>query len=120
MFGNILRLAHVRQEELKQLLLDIYGDQFQQREIDLARNYAAGFEKVRRDSHEVQELKLLQGDIERVLKHLERRDRDGSPVCVKSFRITLKTQIFPVRCPAGSSASIFVLMCMCMCMCMYR
>jgi hypothetical protein len=74
-FGNILRLAHVRQEELKQLLLDIYGDQFQQREIDLARNYAAGFEKVRRDSHEVQELKLLQGDIERVLKHLDRRDR---------------------------------------------
>jgi hypothetical protein len=29
---------------------------------------------VRRDSHEVQELKLLQGDIERLLRHLERRD----------------------------------------------
>ncbi|MFO7534865.1 MAG: hypothetical protein R6X19_04145 [Kiritimatiellia bacterium] len=74
-FGNILRLSHIRQEELKQLLLDIYGNDFQQREIDLARHYAAGFEKVKRDSHEVKELKELQVDIERLLQHLERRDR---------------------------------------------
>ena len=73
-FGNILRLSHIRQDELKQLLLDIYSNELQQREIDLARNYATGFEKVRRDSHEVQELKLLQADIERLLRHLERRD----------------------------------------------
>ncbi|MDX9973793.1 MAG: hypothetical protein RBU21_12485 [FCB group bacterium] len=73
-FGNILRLAHIRQDELKQLLLDIYNHEFQQREIDLARHYAAGFEQVKRDSHEVQELKLLQADIERLLRHLERRD----------------------------------------------
>lgn len=73
-FGNILRLSHIRQDELKQLLLDIYSNEFQQREIDLARHYSAGFEQVRRDSREVQELKLLQGDIERLLRHLERRD----------------------------------------------
>jgi hypothetical protein len=73
-FGNILRLSHIRQDELKQLLLDIYSNDFQQREIDLARNYAAGYEQVRRDSHEVQELKLLQAEIERLLRHLERRD----------------------------------------------
>jgi len=73
-FGNILRLSHIRQDELKQLLLDIYSNEFQQREIDLVRHYSAGFEQVRRDSHEVQELKLLQGDIERLLRHLERRD----------------------------------------------
>lgn len=73
-FGNILRLSHIRQDELKQLLLDIYHHDFQQREIDLARHYAAGFEQVKRDSHEVQELKLLQTDIERLLRHLERRD----------------------------------------------
>lgn len=73
-FGNILRLSHIRQDELKQLLLDIYSNEFQQREIDLARHYSAGFEQVKRDSHEVQELKLLQGDIERLLRHLERRD----------------------------------------------
>lgn len=73
-FGNILRLSHIRQDELKQLLLDIYSNEFQQREIDLARHYAAGFEQVKRDSHEVQELKLLQADIERLLRHLERRN----------------------------------------------
>ncbi len=73
-FGNILRLSHIRQDELKQLLLDIFNNEFQQREIDLATHYSAGFEQVRRDSHEVQELKLLQGDIERLLRHLERRD----------------------------------------------
>jgi len=73
-FGNILRLAHIRQDELKQLLLDIFSNEFQQREIDLARHYSAGFEQVRRDSYEVQELKLLQADIERLLRHLERRD----------------------------------------------
>lgn len=74
-FGNILRLSHIRQDELKQLLLDIYSNEFQQREIDLARHYATGFEQVRRDSHEVQELKLLQADIERLLRHLDRRDK---------------------------------------------
>jgi len=73
-FGNILRLSHIRQDELKQLLLDIYSNEFQQREIDLARNYEAGYAQVRRDSHEVQELKLLQADIERLLRHLERRN----------------------------------------------
>ena len=74
-FGNILRLSHIRQDELKQLLLDIYRNEFQQPEIDLARHYAAGFEQVKRDSHEVQTLKLLQADIERLLRHLERRDK---------------------------------------------
>ena len=74
-FGNILRLSHIRQDELKQLLLDIYSNEFQQREIDLARNYEAGYAQVRRDSHEVQELKLLQSDMERLLRHLERRDK---------------------------------------------
>lgn len=73
-FGNILRLSHIRQNELKQLLLDIYSNAFQQREIDLASNYSTGFKQVKRDSHEVQELKLLQGDIEKLLRHLERRD----------------------------------------------
>ena len=73
-FGNILRLSHIRQDELKQLLLDIFSHEFQQREVDLAQHYAAGFEQVKRDSHEVQELKLLQADIERLLRHLERRN----------------------------------------------
>lgn len=74
-FCNILRLSHVRQDELKQLLLDIYTNEFQQREIDLSRHYATGYEQVKRDSLEVQELKLLQDDVERLLTHLERREK---------------------------------------------
>lgn len=75
LFSNILRLSHIRQDELKQLLLAVFGPELQQPEgIDLARHYAAGFEQVKRDSHEVQELKLLQADIEKLLRHLERRN----------------------------------------------
>ena len=73
-FGNILRLAHVRQDELKKLLLDIYSPDLQQQEINLARNYAAQLDQVRRDTHDVAELGRLRGDIERLLRHRERRD----------------------------------------------
>ncbi len=73
-FGNILRLSHVRQDELKQLLLDIYANEFQQQEIDLAQNYAAQYEKVQREAHEVRELRRLKTQIERLLEHIERRD----------------------------------------------
>ena len=73
-FGNVLRLSHVRQDELKQLLLDIYGNEFRQREIDLANNYRDQYDKVRRQSQEVQELKRLETEIKRLLDHLRRRD----------------------------------------------
>ncbi len=73
-FNNILRLSHLKQEELKSLILDIYQGDFQQRSIDLAKTYAQGFEKVQRDSREVQELKQLQAEIEALLTHIQRRD----------------------------------------------
>jgi hypothetical protein len=75
LFINILRLSHIKQDELKGLLLSIYESEFEQMTIDLAQNYASGFEKVQRDSREVQELKLLQSDIEALLQHIQRRDR---------------------------------------------
>lgn len=74
-FGNLLRLSHIRQDELKQLILDIYRNDFQQTEIDLARNYADNFKQVQRDSKEVQDLKILQADIELLLHHLELREQ---------------------------------------------
>lgn len=73
-FGNILRLSHVRQDELKQLLLDIYANEFQQQEIDLARNYATQYEKVQREAQDVRELRRLKTQIERLLEHITRRD----------------------------------------------
>lgn len=74
-FNNILRLSHLKQDELKQLLLDIFKGEFQQRTIDLADTYAQGFAKVQKDSRDVQELKQLQEDIEVLLKHIDRRDQ---------------------------------------------
>ena len=74
LFINILRLSHIRQDELKELLLSVYESEFEQRFIDLAQNYASGFEKVQQDSREVQELKILQSDIEALLTHIEKRD----------------------------------------------
>ncbi len=74
-FTNILRLAHIRQDELKRLLLDIYGPEFQKPSIDLAREYSSQLDLVRRDTHEVKELRDLQADIGQLLKHIERRDR---------------------------------------------
>lgn len=73
-FNNILRLSHLKQDELKALILDIYQGEFQQRRIDLAETYAQGFEKVQRDSRDVQELRQLQGEIEALLRHIERRE----------------------------------------------
>ena len=73
-FGNILRLAHVRQDELKQLLLDIYQHEFQQQEIDLAKNYAEGFETVKQHSAELEDLKRIQAEIEKLIQHRRARD----------------------------------------------
>jgi hypothetical protein len=71
LFGNVLRLSHVRQEELKQLLLDIYHNEFQQREIDLAKNYASQHERVVHDSQEIQESeRALQHRIEEAEKRV--------------------------------------------------
>ena len=74
LFTNVLRLSHIRQDELKELLLSVYESEFEQRFIDLAQNYATSFEKVQQDSREVQELKILQSDIEALLTHIEKRD----------------------------------------------
>ena len=74
LFANILRLAHIKQDELKALILSVYESEFEQLSIDLAENYADGFSKVQRDSRELQELKLLEADINALLDHLRQRD----------------------------------------------
>ena len=74
LFCNILRLSHMKQDELKQQLLDLYKGDFKQRSINLSEKYADGLEKVRRDAHEVLELKQLESDIDNLLRHSEQRD----------------------------------------------
>lgn len=74
-FNNILRLSHIKQDELKQLLLDIFESEFQERSINLAETYAQGFEKVQKDSREVSDLKQLEKDIQTLLDHIDRRNK---------------------------------------------
>ncbi len=74
-FNNILRLSHLKQDELKGLIIDIHISDFQQRTINLAELYQAPFEKVQRDAQEVRQLKLLQPDIESLLSHIEKRSQ---------------------------------------------
>ena len=62
-FRNLLRLAHLRQEELKALILDINASDFQQREIDLERRYSDNYRRVRSDALELAELRGLEADI---------------------------------------------------------
>lgn len=73
-FNNILRLSHIKQDELKQLLLDIFEGEFQERSINLAETYAQGFDKVQKDSREVRDLKQLEEDIRALLNHMDRRN----------------------------------------------
>ncbi len=75
LFCNILRLSHIRQEEMKSLLLALFSKRFHQPDgIDLARTYQESFDKVKRDTRSVQMLKDLVPDIERALAHREKRD----------------------------------------------
>jgi hypothetical protein len=73
LFCNILRLSHMKQDELKAQLLDLYKGDFKQPRIDLSAKYAEGLEQVRRDAHEVKELKQLETDIDNLLRHAEAR-----------------------------------------------
>ncbi len=75
LFCNILRLSHIRQDEMKQLLLSLFAKSFHQpKGIDLAKTYRENFERVKRDSKAVQMLKDLVPDIERALQHRTKRD----------------------------------------------
>ncbi len=73
-FRNLLRLSHLRQEEIKALLLDVFEHDFRQRRISLGRSYAQHLERIRRDSAEVQDLRALRAEIEKLVDHFGRRE----------------------------------------------
>lgn len=73
-FRNLLRLSHLRQEEIKALLLDVFEHDFRQRRISLGRSYAQHLERIRRDSADVQDLRALRAEIEKLVDHFGRRE----------------------------------------------
>ncbi|MDK9706397.1 MAG: hypothetical protein OEL83_05045 [Desulforhopalus sp.] len=73
-FGNLLRLAHLRQDELKQFLLEINQGEFQQRTIDLETGYSSQYRKVRGEAEGLRELRAIVEDVRRVLGLAAERD----------------------------------------------
>lgn len=67
-FSNLLRLAHLSQEDLKRFLYEIYESEFKQKSIDLETGYSSQFEKVKRLADEVRGLQAVAGDIRRALQ----------------------------------------------------
>lgn len=73
-FRNLLRLAHLRQEELKAFLIEIHAAEFQQKAIDLERDYAGQYQKVRRGADELRDLQAIAPEAQRLLGLAEVRD----------------------------------------------
>lgn len=73
-FGNLLRLAHLRQDELKQFLLEIHRGDFQQRTIDLETGYSSQYQKVCGEAEGLRELRAIVEDVRRVLQLAAERD----------------------------------------------
>lgn len=73
-FSNLLRLAHLSQEDLKLFLYEIYESEFKQKSIDLETGYSSQFEKVKRLADEVRGLQAVADDIRRALQLADERD----------------------------------------------
>jgi hypothetical protein len=73
-FGNLLRLAHLRQDELKQFLLEIHQGDFQQRTIDLETGYSSQYRKVCGEAEGLRDLRAIAEDVRRVLALAGERD----------------------------------------------
>ncbi|MDD2736363.1 MAG: hypothetical protein PHF56_20720 [Desulfuromonadaceae bacterium] len=78
-FSNLLRLAHLSQEDLKCFLYDIYESEFKQKSIDPETDYSSQFEKVMRLADDVRGLQSVADDIRQaLLLAAERNDVRGN------------------------------------------
>jgi hypothetical protein len=73
-FSNLLRLAHISQDDLKRFLYEIYENDFQQSVIDLQSSYSSQYRIVKDSANEVKDLKAVQADISTALMLAEKRD----------------------------------------------
>lgn len=73
-FGNLLRLAHLRQDELKQFLLEIHRGDFQQSTIDLEAGYSNQYRKVCAEAEGLRDLRAIVEDVRRLLALVDERD----------------------------------------------
>jgi len=75
LFGNLLRLAHLRQDDLKRLFVDAHAADFRQPEIRLAADFAQSYRTVQRQKREVDALTEIEADARLYLqRHQSLRD----------------------------------------------
>ena len=74
-FLNLLRLSHLRQEELKRLLLELFEGDFIKRQINLQEDFSPQLEQLRRQKGDVQDLQRNEGAIRRILENVAKRDQ---------------------------------------------
>ena len=74
LFCNLLRLAQLRQDELKELLVEIYNNEFQQKEIDLSVEYRDRFSRLQRDAQALKELRWIEKDVANLFTLIDQRD----------------------------------------------
>jgi len=79
-FQHLLRLAQIRQAELKGLLLEIYRNEFRQHSVDLGREVAEQLHIIRTNQDKIRRLKTLQPEVERLLKAVQERDAARGPL----------------------------------------
>ncbi|MBF0393866.1 MAG: hypothetical protein HQL38_14405, partial [Alphaproteobacteria bacterium] len=70
-FGNLLRLSHLRQDDLKQLLLEVNEDAFSALEIDLGGRLAEDFVKASRQKAQLDEMARLEPQATRLVAALD-------------------------------------------------
>ena len=73
-FSNLLRLAHLSQEDLKRSLFEIHESDFQQSVIDLEAGYSSQYEKVRAMAQEIRDFKAVADDIHHALTLADQRN----------------------------------------------
>jgi myosin heavy subunit len=74
-FLNLLRLSHLRQEELKTLLLQLFEGNFTKRQINLQEDFAPQLDQLQRQKAVVQDLQRNAAAIRRILDNVTQRDR---------------------------------------------
>lgn len=92
-FSNLLRLAHLSQEDLKRFLYEIYESEFKQKSIDLETDYSSQFEKVKRLAEEVRGLQAVADDIKHALLIAAERDeaRGNLPLLFTNIELAWET-----------------------------
>lgn len=74
-FLNLLRLSHLRQEELKTLLLQLFEGDFTKRQINLQEDFAPQLDQLQRQKADVQDLQRNEAAIGCILANVAQRDR---------------------------------------------